>query len=47
MGSPELVAQEPRSYTGQFLKAYLKKNAEPGVRSPKTPAANPEKTSVG
>src|SRR4029079_15006743 len=45
-GSPERVAQEARSYTGQFLKAYLKKNMEPGVRSPKTPAANPEKTSV-
>jgi excinuclease ABC subunit A len=49
-GSPERVAQEARSYTGQFLKPYLlqKKKPEAGSKNQKTPAAaNPEKTSVG
>jgi excinuclease ABC subunit A len=46
-GSPERVAQEARSYTGQFLKPYLKKNQESGIKNQKTPSANPEKTSVG
>jgi len=41
------VAQEARSYTGQFLKPYLKKNQESGIKNQKTPSANPEKTSVG
>ena len=34
-GTPEQVAQEPRSYTGQFLKPYLKKS-ESGIPNPES-----------
>jgi excinuclease ABC subunit A len=32
MGTPEEVAKNPRSYTGQYLKPLLK-NAQPQVRN--------------
>jgi excinuclease ABC subunit A len=37
-GPPEAVVREPRSYTGQFLKAYLRKPS--GAKSPE-PDAQP------
>src|SRR6185295_12247254 len=46
-GPPERVVQEPRSYTGQYLKPYLSKKQEARSKTPAAPAANPEKTSVG
>ena len=46
-GTPERVAQEPRSYTGQYLKPYLTRKQEVRSKTQTTPASNPEKTSVG